>query len=140
MARFGTPAVVRYPLPSPPDGDCIEVKKELTVGDQKRLEAAGMRRVQKPQTNGTYAYELEVDWETYEIARAEVWLTDWSGPSFINGEGAPIRLSFAALKALTPAAFEQLSEVIGKHVAAIEQEKKLTTSTVASSGAMPSTS
>lgn len=140
MSRFVKPAVVRIPLPSPPDGDCIEVKKELTVGDQKRLEAAGMRRVQRKQSNGTYAFELETDWETYEIGRAEVWLTDWSGPSFVTDEGTPIPLTYAALKALSPEAFEQIDTAIDAHVAKMEQEKKQKTSGNGSSGETPSPS
>lgn len=132
-SRFVKPAVVRIPLPSPPDGDCIEVKKELTVGDQKRLEAAGMKRVQRKQANGTYAFELETDWETYEIGRAEVWLTDWSGPSFLNEDGTPIALSFASLRALSPEAFALIDAAIDAHVAKMEQEKKLKASTLGSS-------
>lgn len=124
MARFLKPTVVRIPLPSE-DGDCIEVKKELTVGDQKRLEAAGMRRVRRELPGGGSFYQPEIDWEIFELARAEVWITDWFGPSFVNEDGTPMKFSFAALKAMTPTSFDEISDAISAHITTIAEEKKL---------------
>lgn len=121
-------------------GNSVEVKKELSVGDQKRLEASGLRRVQRQQPNGQIGLEIETDWENFHIARAIVWLTDWSGPAFVNDDGTKQPLSSSAIKALTPEAFELISDVISAHIEAIAQEKKRKLTPPAPSVETPSTS
>ena len=138
MSFFVKPVTVWIVLDSA--GNSIEIKKELNVGDQKRLEASGVRRVQRQLADGRVGFEVETDWGAFEIARAAVWLTDWAGPSFVNEDGTKTPPSLSAIKALTPEAFEQISEAIGTHVAAMEQEKKLKRTAPAPAAATPSPS
>lgn len=118
MSHFVKPTVKRLVLP---DGEFIEVKSELCVGDQKRLEAAGMKRVQRKQPNGEYLTELEIDWETFSLARAEVWIVDWS---LRDEAGQPVPVTYSALKSLTPETFDAIETAISAHVDATAEEKK----------------
>lgn len=129
MSRFVKPIVKRLMFAD--RKDFIEVKQELSIGDQRRLEAAGMKRVQRKQPNGLYTTELEVDWETFSLARAEVWLTGWS---LTNEQQEPVSLTYSAIKALTPETFAEIEDLISGHILAMDQEKKLKATPSASDG------
>jgi len=108
--RFIEPEIVRLFLS---DGDWIEVKRELNIGEHKRLDAAGVR------------YQLFgppiVDWEAYHIGRAAVWLTAWS---FRNAEDRPVELTIDAIRALDQETFNEIQTALTAHIDVLDEEKK----------------
>jgi len=113
--RFVVPEIVRLPLS---EGDWIDVKKTLNVGEQKRLEATGIAR--------SAAAPLMLDWSEYNIGRAAVWLTDWS---FKDEDGKDVRLTEAAIRSLDVESFEEIQNALTAHVKGIEEAKKAKAST-----------
>lgn len=101
-SKFQRPDVERIPLS---DDEWIEIKKDLNTGDQKKLEAAGL----KPPTVVDGRIISPVDWETYEVLRAAIFLTAWS---FTDLEDRPTKPTPATLCALTTDAFEEVNHAI----------------------------
>jgi len=108
--RFVNPDTDRLHLS---DGDFIEVKRILNVGDQKKLEAAGVKRA--------FGSAPEIDWENYQIARAAVWITDWT---FLNAEGKVPEVTIEALKALDVETFTEIQRVLSDHITRQEEARK----------------
>jgi hypothetical protein len=66
--RFVTPDTVQLDLS---DGHFIEVKKELTVGDEKRYRTSGFRRSAKEDRDGKLREEIDVDFTAMAFNRVE---------------------------------------------------------------------
>jgi hypothetical protein len=113
-SRFAKADTDRVPLS---DGDWIEVWRDLNAGQQKRLEAAGMKDPIRLASGEVYT---PIDWERYEFERAMIFITDWS----IHGEDdKPVKFSMDALKALKPPDFEEINHAVYTHVLNRLQEK-----------------
>lgn len=112
--RFIKPDIKRIYLS---DDGWIEVKKDLNTGDTKLLEAAGM----KPPVILDGKPFSSIDWGTYELERAMIFLTDWS---FRGEDDKPVQLSMAAVKNLDPRDFEEINTAIINHVFERSKEKK----------------
>ena len=105
------------------EGQWIEVKKELNVGDQKRLIGAGVKRSVIPATGliGT-----EIGWD-YEIERALVWIVDWS---FRDDQQQKVAVTRSAVESLQIGVFQTIQNAISKHIETTEEKKRpVTTST-----------
>lgn len=100
--RFVTPAIVRLALP---DGDWIDVKRELTTGELFDLFAA-MRNAQSA-----------VDPSRVLLARAEAYLLDWS---FVDQDDRPVPYSPDQLRQLDTDSWRELWAALEAHIAAIE--------------------
>lgn len=98
-------------------GDWIEIKPELNVGDQKKLENAGLGT---PVLLAGHVYQ-PIDWTVYEIHRAHIWLLDWS---FRTPDDKPMPLSLAAIVRLKPKSFQEITDAIRDYVAACEAAEK----------------
>lgn len=116
--RFVVTASTRIELS---DGDWIEVKKELTTGDDKKREAAGLVPTL---IDGKVVHAT--DWEVYEIERNAIWITAWS---FRDAKDTPVLLSVDAIRALDTDTFKEISDAINAHVEAIAAAKKPKTPT-----------
>lgn len=112
--RTVLPSVTRVPIS---DGDWVELKDELNVGEQKRLEAAGLKapiiadgRIYSP-----------IDWEVHDQLRALIWVTDWSlkGP-----DDKDLKLNMASVQALNVETFEEINKAIIEHVRVQAEAKK----------------
>jgi hypothetical protein len=112
--RFVSPETVRITLK---DGFWIEVKKELTVGEQVKLDNAGMGRW----TPGAAGRSIEIDYAAMTMARVEIYLVDWNakGP-----DGKDVKLSRSALEQLDTDSFVEIDEAIQAHIRAMVEEKK----------------
>ena len=108
--RFVDPNRIRLQIS---EDDWLEVKSELNVGEQKLLEAAGVRRV---------ADGVEIVWEDYQIKRAAVWITDWS---FQDSSGKQQEVSLEALRALDVETFAEVQAALNVHIASIVEKKKV---------------
>lgn len=110
--RFVSPETVRITLKN---GDWIEVKKELTVGDEKRLLSSGFKRASPG------SEQIEVDWFTRSIARVEIYLTGWSA---VDDKGRPVAITRDAIETLSSEDFDVIDDAIKTHQAAVDAEKK----------------
>lgn len=111
--RFTVPAVDRVMIS---DGDWIEVKRDLNVGEVKKMESAG----QSPTPVMLAGVPINpIDWERYEFERAAIYLVDWSlrdakdKPVTLKDKEGNIDLS--KLRALSPDSFKEISDAIMKH-------------------------
>jgi hypothetical protein len=118
--RFVEPRTVRLPLT---DGDWIEVKDELTVGETKTYEASGLG------AGGA------IDWPTYYIARVCVYLQDWS---LRDAQDKPVDVSREAVSALDTDTFTEIENAISAHRKAKADAKKKLTETSPTSRPSPS--
>lgn len=113
MSWFVRPETTRIDLDG---GEWIEVKKQLTVGEERKQMAALVKEIRQ---DGRMTPDLEM------VGKAEVvaYLLDWS----LKGEdGKPVRIDTeakkgAALDQLHPSKFKVIAEAIEKHVAAINE-------------------
>ena len=107
--RFVVPELVKIDLPG---GDWIEVKKELTVGEEKRYRTASLRRTYNV---GKGDEELQIDWGSMAFARVEAYVVNWS---------ASQPFSHSALEALSSEDFEAIDDAVQAHIASSKEEKK----------------
>ncbi|HET9025197.1 MAG TPA: hypothetical protein VFN64_11530 [Burkholderiaceae bacterium] len=121
--RFVSPETTRYHLAN--GVDWIDVKKELTVGEDKRYRMRGLKSMSGLGAKGSEAPErhngeerevkVDIDWEVLPIARVEAWVADWS-------EKRPFTRS--AVEALATEDFEEIDALVLKHIALMDEEKK----------------
>lgn len=116
ICRFVYPERERLELSH---GDWVEVKKRLGIGEQKKVENGGLRRVQGKDGNA----EVILDFDEYSFVRAEVYVLEWS---FKNRDDKPVEVSPSAIRNLDPKSFFELDNAIMKHIEAQEAEKKQT--------------
>lgn len=112
--RFVQPETVRLDLS---DGDWIEVKKQLTWGEQQEFANCGL----SPTVKGPQ--ELQVDWAQVARRRLLIWLVDWSlvGP---NGKLMPVTAN--SVNALDPETGDEIVEALDRHITALAEAKKAT--------------
>jgi hypothetical protein len=119
--RFVTPESVRIPLKN--GTDWIEVKKELTVGEEKKFRSAGMKNVRP----GGDASAIEIDWSEMSLARVEAYLLDWSAtrPDPKNKDKVvAVPVTPAAIKSLAAEDFEEIDNAIQAHIESESAAKK----------------
>ena len=118
--RFVEPETVRLELT---DGDWIEVKKELTYGEEQRLAGAAMSV--KSQLDGDKQVsgdiQLDMENERFAVLRFYLWLVDWS---FINKALKPVKLTKAAIANLQHETADEIDQVLTRHIARVEEERK----------------
>lgn len=114
--RFVVPNVVRLPLS---DGDWIEVKERLTVGEARRATQSFV---------GSITSEGARTPNTAELGLGQVlaYLVDWS---FRDANDKPVSVSFDAIKALDIEAFREIDDALDAHITRVDAEdaKKKTT-------------
>jgi len=115
-SRFITPGVTRIPIS---DGDWIDVKSELSAGDQRRQDVLAMH----PRIIEGKLMDV-VDWSEYEILRAHLWLVDWSFIKLVNDKPTPVPITVDSIKSLDLETFEEINNLIFKHIMAVIAEKK----------------
>lgn len=114
MKWFVAPETVRIDLP---EGEWIEVKKELTKGEKDKANAMLIKEVRG---DG----RMTPDFEMMSKAEAFAYLVDWSlknGDTKIAIDSDADRLS--ALNAMSVEGFDIISEAIAAHVKALESER-----------------
>jgi hypothetical protein len=114
--RFVAPETCKLELS---DGDWIEIKKQLSVGDDRRYRSAGLKRLTG--APGSNAASVDVDWAELALARVTTYLIDWS---FTDANGKSINVSPQAIQELQPDDFEEIDAVIVKHIEEMTAEKK----------------
>ena len=113
---FVEPDTVRLELS---DGGWIEVKTELTFGEQQRLIGKVLQsRNAEPTLDSTA-------WESYKIMGFLTWIVDWS---LTDAKGKPVPVSRDAISNLRRPIAEEIDELLAKHIQEVEshmdEEKK----------------
>jgi hypothetical protein len=117
--RFPLPTVERLPLS---EGDWIEIKRELNVGEEKDVTLLAMREIS--QEDGTVKFRP--DYQLMPFAKAVIYLVGWS---FHNAKG-PVKLEddqkkrLAQLRALEPSSWEEIQTSIEQHEEKTADAKK----------------
>jgi hypothetical protein len=119
--RFVTAATTRLDLS---DGDWVEVKRELSVGERKKLEASPMNSVRP---GGNVArdpndVEMGLDWGRYFLTKLQVYIVAWS---FVDAKGQPVRVTPDAISNLDPESGEEIMDAITEHEEKITAAKKV---------------
>lgn len=107
--RFVTPEIVRLTLPDQ-SGDWIDVKRQLTVGEERQAFASLVREVR---ADGRITPDLT------QIGKAETlaYLHDWS---FTDASDKRVPVSEAALDALDRESFDAVVALVESHKVATE--------------------
>lgn len=126
--RFVKPETQRYNLAN--GSDWVELKKELTVGEDKRYRTKGMRGMTgiggnvKPED-----VKVDIEWNDLPFARVEAYLLDWS---------AGREVSRKAIEALAPEDFEEIDNIVLKHIELVAEAKKSKATTPSENVPQPS--
>lgn len=113
--RFQTDETTQIFLPGS-DEEWIKIKTRLNTGDQKKLEAVGM----KPIVVSGQLFQV-VDFAIHDIDRAMIFLVDWN---LNDDDGKNIDLSRDAVTHLETDTFQEINQAITKHVIAQAELKK----------------
>lgn len=109
--RFVQPEVVRLDLS---DGDWLEVRKELSMGEARRAMA---RTIKTMRADGRIEPDIEM------VGRAEIaaYILDWS---FVDAADKRVPYSDAALDNLTGETYAEIETAVRAHIATVEDERK----------------
>lgn len=108
----------------------VEVKRELTEGEHRRVQMAGFKGMsnigadQRPVRAGEPrpATSLDIDWISQSYTRTLTWLVDWS---LTDDKGNKLALCRDTLEQLHRTMYAALEALLNAHVTASEEEKKL---------------
>lgn len=131
--RFVKPESTRYYLDeTTKTGDWVELKRELTVGEDKRYRTRGMKGMTgiggnvKPED-----IKVDIEWNDLPFARVEAYLLDWSAGREVTRK---------AIEALSKEDFEAIDAIVLKHIDLVEESKKAKATTVSATEPQPSLS
>lgn len=112
MARVAViaPATTRYALA---EGDWVEFKNKLTIGEQKRLEGSGVAAVRDPSGDTRARQSFELDFERLGLARIEAYTTGWS---FLGLDEKALPVNPDTISALDPAIAKEIETALDEHV------------------------
>lgn len=116
--RFVSPETARIHLKN--GSDWIDVKKELTVGEDKKYRTSGFKRVAQGDSDTGSSPEIAIDFSQMALARVEAYLVDWSDKRAIDTDSK----KRAAIEALAVDDFEEIDQAIQAHIEKSLQEKK----------------
>jgi hypothetical protein len=116
----------------------IDIKRELTAGEERQITGAAFRRASRPVTEdgGETRMSFDLDYGLAGFMKVAIYLDDWN----LTGlDGKPLDISTSgkkidALKNLRPDVFAAIESAIDTAVAARHEEKKLQSGSPKSSG------
>ena len=117
--RFVSTDTVRLDLS---EGDWIEIKKELSVAERKRLEGSPMSGAHQDKENpDPNAVEMTMAWDRFFLLKLRLYIVDWS---LVDGSGKRVKLSPEAISNLTDEDAEEVMAAINKHEEGLAEERK----------------
>lgn len=125
--RFVQPETTRLTLS---DGDWIEVKKKLTVGEQR---AAFQQIVGEVNQEGWRRPNMKM----MGLAEVAAYIVDWS---FRDAADKPVPFSVSALEGLDTESYDEIDAAVEAHIKAMEAEKDASKKSQAGNSASETTS
>ncbi len=111
--------------------DWIEVRNELSVGEERRYRSRGLGSMTGMGTKSTSEerdVRIEVNWEDLGLARVEAYLVEWSDKRAVTP---------ANIRALKPKDFEEIDRAIQDHIAKMAEERAKNESTASETSTAP---
>ena len=118
MSRFVKPGVKRLPIG---DKDWIDIKNLLTVGEQKRVDTSGLKKISTGGAKGD-APDIVVDFAEFSFARTATYLVGWS---FADDNGNGVKPTRSAVESLDAETYAQVEAAITAHIEEIAEAKKI---------------
>ena len=97
----------------------LDVKKFLTVGEQRRLETAGFGSVEARQRRSDEAALMTIDWQRMSFAQAEIYIVDWS---LKDEREVKLPITRETIESLAKPVFTLIDEALKAHVEAMEEK------------------
>ncbi len=129
--RFVKPETINIEIS---DGDTIEIKKELTVGEQKQMFTHAIKRMGGVMGEGRG--EWDMDPVLLGFAKVEAYLIGWSfAEDVLDNDGKPVMennkpvtkpvdFSPEAIQSIDETTYSEIEEAIDKHTEKLAEEKK----------------
>lgn len=112
---FVSPEVERFELPC---GAWIDVKKELSLAENGRIQTAGVDRMR---TGGDEGTDFGVDLGNVNIIKIDTWVVDWS---LTDDNDKTQKKTITAIQNLRQDVADEILEAIEKYQETLEAEKK----------------
>jgi hypothetical protein len=112
---FVSPDVQRFDLPC---GAWIEVKNELSLEENGRIQSAGVNRMRTGGEDGT---DFGVDLGNVNIVKINTWVVDWS---LTDDKDKVQRKTIEAVRNLRQDIADEILVAIEKYQESLEEEKK----------------
>ncbi len=112
-SRFVSPETTVLNLPG---GDWIEVKKQLTVGEER---AAFQRAIGEVNSDGWRRPNVEM----LGLSEVHAYIVDWGGDGFRDTEGRRVEPTLAALQSMTANDYMEIDTAIKAHIQAMAEEE-----------------
>lgn len=109
-----------------PDGTeetfSVDFKKYLTIGEERQMLTAGLRRMSTPGARGKDdSPEVSIDWRLQTFSKMATYLADWS---LKDDAGRKLPHTVEGLEVLQPSLFKVLDDALDAHVELMEEAKK----------------
>lgn len=115
-SRFVSPATNTKVLQLP-GGDWLEVKKYLTVGEER---SAFQQAIGEVNAEGWRRPNVEM----LGLAEVHAYILDWGGDGFRDEGGRKVQPTMAALQSMHAADYREIETAIKAHVEAMEAEEQ----------------
>lgn len=115
-SRFISPATNTKTLKLP-GGDWIEVKKQLTVGEER---SAFQQAIGEVNSEGWRRPNVEM----LGLSEVHAYIVDWGGDGFRDEEGRSVQPTLAALQNMRPDDYREIETAIKDHVKEMEAEER----------------
>lgn len=123
MARFEAFAqlgIKRLLLTDEEDGPWVEVRAEIGIRDQKRIESAILRGAQQVSSEGAETVELKLDGSEVALVKLKTYLVAWS---FRDQSDKPVRVTHDAIAVLRPEVGDLILEKLNAYLDEVAEER-----------------
>lgn len=103
------------------DGDWILIKEELSAGEQRQLQAAGLGGMTRSEGGAGDDMTIGVDWAKFSLARTLAFVTDWNAK---DEQGNPVPFNEDTVRALDSDSLTRIETAISTHIEARDAAKK----------------
>jgi hypothetical protein len=113
------PEVVRQTLTFRDREFWLDLKKELTTGEAKKIEMFSFMRGRK--VEGADDVELNVDWADVVFMKVKTWIADWS---LADDDKKKMPLTVESLRAMKSPLFIIIENAVDAHARSVSEEEK----------------
>ena len=106
------------------EGDWIDVKEELTYGEEQRMAGVGLTSLRTPEQVGNEPvrpHEIGINLELFNIEKILMWCLDWS---FVDENDKRVKLDRSSVSALQPETAQEILDALTTHVEKLEEDRK----------------